>query len=139
MTTRRHSVHVAGIPEPQGSKDAFRNGSKIVVVESNKDLEPWRQQVVLVLRAHRNREGIETYLGPVGMRLDFVFPYLKHETHGQLVWKHTKPDIDKLERAILDAGTAAGLYKDDGQVVRVTKRKLRGPEPGCTIEWWEEP
>jgi len=137
---RVHRVDIPGIPIPQGSKKGYAAGGHVNIVDDNADvLKPWRAEVSTVLRSHRNRHRIETYLGPVSMRLDFRFPLLKSDKDEGPYWKDTKPDIDKLERAILDAGTTAGVYKDDGQVVRVFKRKVRDTVPGVTIEWWEEP
>ena len=41
MTT----FHVAGFPAPQGSKNAYRRGNKVVLVESSKKVKPWRAAV----------------------------------------------------------------------------------------------
>ncbi|MGP5083022.1 hypothetical protein ACTXJ8_14785 [Corynebacterium variabile] len=41
MTT----FHVPGVPAPQGSKNAYRRGNKVVLVESSKMVKPWRAAV----------------------------------------------------------------------------------------------
>ncbi len=48
----------------------------------------------------------------------------------------TKPDLDKLERAILDALTKSGVIKDDALVVDLVASKHYADEnrPGVLIE-----
>lgn len=41
MTT----FHVPGVPTPQGSKNAYRRGNKVLLVESSKKVKPWRAAV----------------------------------------------------------------------------------------------
>ena len=41
MTT----FHVPSVPAPQGSKNAYRRGSKVVLMESSKKVKPWRAAV----------------------------------------------------------------------------------------------
>ncbi|WP_312778521.1 hypothetical protein [Corynebacterium variabile] len=41
MTT----FHVPGVPAPQGSKNAYRRGNKVLLVESSKKVKPWRAAV----------------------------------------------------------------------------------------------
>lgn len=56
----------------------------------------------------------------------------------------TKPDIDNVEKAIFDACNGV-VWKDDVQVVRVTKGKRYGGAPGVTVTiitaevGWAEP
>ena len=70
MTTMR-SVFVPGKPAPQGSK-SFKGyrGGRSVLVESSKELGPWRERVALA--AHSHAPGLST--GPVGLTLKFVMP-----------------------------------------------------------------
>lgn len=74
--------------------------------------------------AMREKKLIE---GPIEMQLVFIFPRSKSQT-----WKnkpmhrmeHTKkPDLDNLEKAILDALNGVA-WVDDSQVCRVLKEKL---------------
>lgn len=45
----------------------------------------------------------------------------------------TKPDIDNVEKAIFD-GLNNVVWKDDVQVVEVTKKKRYGEQPGVRVE-----
>jgi Holliday junction resolvase RusA-like endonuclease len=48
----------------------------------------------------------------------------------------TRPDLDKLCRAVLDGLTSGGAYGDDAQVTVLTAEKVYASEtraPGCTI------
>lgn len=112
-------IFIAGEPRPQGSKKAYRRGTSIVLVEAQKDLPAWR--------AH-----METQLG---------FKMLEHETKFDtavavaITFWLTRPksvkrqyptgtyDIDKLTRAVLDAVTKAGVWRDDSDVVDLQVRK----------------
>lgn len=54
----------------------------------------------------------------------------------------TKPDIDKLLRAVCDGITDAGVWKDDAQVIRVVMEEVYGRAPGVHVtvrEMSEEP
>ncbi len=85
---------VAGLPIAQGSKKAFRRGDKIVLVESAAGLKEWRYRVAVSARA-AGLPLLETEA--ITLALIFVMPAPK-----KLVRKHptTKPDIDKLTRAV---------------------------------------
>lgn len=48
----------------------------------------------------------------------------------------TKPDADKLARAVWDALKGI-IYTDDSQIVRLTLSKDYGDAPGVIIQVWE--
>ncbi|WP_297739669.1 RusA family crossover junction endodeoxyribonuclease [uncultured Tessaracoccus sp.] len=119
------SFFVPGTPAPQGSKKHVGNG---VMIESSKRLEPWRAVVAWAAKQHIKAPRA----GAIRLDLHFVMPRPKsHFGTGRNADRikptapdcHTqKPDIDKLERAILDALTGVA-YRDDSQVVKVVKSK----------------
>lgn len=135
--------HVSGIPAPQGSKTAMpvrKNGKltgKTNLVESSKALKPWRTLVTNQARRAKPK-GFTPYAGAVRVEVVFRFPrpnghYGTGRNAGTLkpsAPEHhiTKPDIDKTLRAILDALTAAGIYRDDSQVVDVRTTKGYAPD-----------
>lgn len=139
-----------GIPAPQGSKKTIpaKDGrghytGKVSVLESSARLKPWRQVVAAAARLARG--PMVPAAGPIVMTLEFRLPRPKgHYGTGRNAGKlkpsapehHlVKPDVDKLERGILDALTMAGLYGDDSQVVAVTsfKRYADHAAPGVTV------
>ena len=113
MTTR--SVFVPGKPAPQGSK---RHVGRGILIESSKELGPWRERVALA--AHSHAPGLST--GPVGLTLKFVMPRPKSAPKLSTPPATKRPDLDKLIRAILDALTGV-WFADDSTVTAVYASK----------------
>jgi crossover junction endodeoxyribonuclease RusA len=106
-----------GRPQAQGSKISTKWGMR----EANKELGPWRERVALA--AHAAADGHIYPTGvPVAVGLEFVLyrPASAPKTKTPPATK--KPDIDKMERGILDALTHV-LWADDAQVTHVFKFK----------------
>lgn len=62
----------------------------------------------------------------------------KKDPEGRL-WRPTKPDIDNVGKAVMDALVLAGFLKDDVQVVELTARSLyaaKGEEPHVEMTVW---
>lgn len=141
---------VPGVPVPQGSKVAFRHAKthKPIVMEtraSRDRLATWRAAIQLAAHGAKNGDR-EPYTGPV--ELYVVFSFLRPKSHlttrgalrkGVHMAHVTRPDLDKLVRAVKDALTQASVWRDDSQVVAVRALKEYGPEPGAwvTISTWE--
>lgn len=146
MLTRDHAFLVLGDPIQQGSMKCWgKRGPRTHALESdNKDeLLPWREKVAAGARSwvdeaadkhqpvmlfitytvHRPNDhyGTGRNAGVLKERAVTAFP----------VALGTK-DIDKLERAILDALAAGGALDNDAQVVDVAhkKRFVRGDPRG---------
>lgn len=115
--------HILGVPVPQGSKKGFKRGKHIAIVDDNAaELAPWRANVSHAAYEARVAANHATMDGPVALRYTFVFPRTKAARRRDF-WKAVKPDGDKLERALWDGMTDAGVYRDDGQVVDWGGRK----------------
>jgi crossover junction endodeoxyribonuclease RusA len=114
----RLSFHVPGKPAPQGSK---RHVGRGILVESSKELGPWRERVALV--AHSAMGGRSLLAGAVTVGLDFVLPRPKSAPKRSTPHAVKRPDVDKLARACLDAITGI-VFGDDSVVIdlRATKR-----------------
>lgn len=137
MTDTMLSFFVPGRPVSQGSKRHVGNGK---MVEQSKGLEPWRESIRwAAIQAGRS--------GPVGLlrdpktavvvRLWFVMPRPVSTPKRSTPPAVKKPDLDKLVRAVCDALTSAGTWKDDSQVVELfaTKRLAEiGEAPGVLIQ-----
>ncbi|MDO3336388.1 RusA family crossover junction endodeoxyribonuclease [Mycobacteroides abscessus] len=108
---------VPGKPAPQGSK---RHVGRGILVESSKEVGPWRERVALV--AHGAMAGRPIFDGPVSVTLQFVLPRPKSAPKTRTPAATKRPDLDKLERAILDALTDV-CFADDSQVVSLSGYK----------------
>jgi len=112
-----------GRPLPQGSKNAFKSGNRVVLVEASKGLKPWRSVVALAAKeAMLDVQDMSLIEGPVCVELLFQFVPGKTVKRTHMT---TKPDIDKTCRAILDALTGV-VWRDDAQVVELRARKSYG-------------
>lgn len=125
---------VRGIPAPQGSKRAFRNrhSGRVALVESSKRVAPWRSDVrdaaLAAIAGHpeHGQHSAVPFHAPVMVDLSFTLPRPKsHYGSGRNAtalkpWAMaarpgSKPDLDKLVRAVLDA--LSGLVWDDDALV----------------------
>ena len=121
MTT----FHVAGFPAPQGSKNAYRRGNKVVLVESSKKVKPWRAAVAQAATiAYLRTDPID---GPVAVEIDFYLPRPK-SLPKRVIWMVKKPDLDKLIRSTLDALSGIA-YIDDNRVTRIVADKHYSASP----------
>ena len=121
MTT----FHVPGVPAPQGSKNAYRRGNKVVLVESSKKVKPWRAAVAQAATiAYLRTEPID---GPVAVEIDFHLPRPK-SLPKRVIWMVKKPDLDKLIRSTLDALSGIA-YIDDNRVTRIVADKHYAASP----------
>lgn len=129
---------VLGLPQPQGSKTIVqRKGRRPVVREDNPETGPWRSTVTA--RAQEAMNGRQLRSGPLRLRAVFVFPrpaghfgtgrnYDRLKSSAPLYCR-TRPDVDKLLRAVGDALTGV-VFRDDAQLVIVEAEKHYG-EPPC--------
>lgn len=114
---------VPGPPISQGSKNAYQRGGRVILVESRHDeLQGYRARVVLAA-ARFQRPMLDE---PVHVDVTFVLSRPKRPKFDQPA---VPPDVDKYQRAIFDALTEAGVWKDDSRVVSVNAVK-RYVEPG---------
>jgi crossover junction endodeoxyribonuclease RusA len=132
---------VLGNPAPQGSKRAIVNRytGKAAMVEDSSRTKPWRADVrEAALHAWDIGEPFAE-----AIRIDLTFRFLRPMGHygarglrgSAPAAKVTKPDVDKLARAVLDAIKGV-VYRDDAQVVELHVRKrwvLGGEAPGCLV------
>lgn len=130
---------VYGIPRPQGSKQAIAVKGRAVVVERGREtLRPWRASVSLAA----SEAVAELLRGPVEVELVFTLPRPKshfrsgarsHELREDApAYVSTRPDLDKLQRAVLDALSGVAIA-DDGQVASLLSRKVFGDRPGVAV------
>lgn len=139
MNPNIYSIWVPGTPVEQGSKTSGlrKDGSPYMRDSNSKKLDPWRKQVAEIAKAARG----ETITGPVEVNMIFAKERPKaHYGTGRNAnvlkasaprYPLTKPDIDKLQRSILDALTIAGCFTDDSYVVSTTATKIYSERGGA--------
>jgi Holliday junction resolvase RusA-like endonuclease len=110
---------VFGTPTPQGSMRAFipRGWKRPVLTSDNKKLKPYRQQVAETAIAEMAKAGLSCLDRGIPVRVDVGFFFAKPKSAGKRVTqKTTKPDADKLLRAVFDSITGV-IITDDAQIV----------------------
>lgn len=117
------SFFVEGHPVAQGRISHFQNRGYYT---NDKELKPWRELI-----GWKARQAQIPFIadGPISIELDFIFV---RPASSKREFPSIRPDIDKLERSVLDALTGI-LYKDDGQVCKVSKTKIYGLTEGVRI------
>ena len=141
------TLFIPGVPAPQGSKRHLGGG---VMVESSKRVRPWRtdiREAAIGLRDMRAADGLPPSIlsgQAVDVTLIFYMPRPKshyrtgrraHELRPDApTWHTSRPDVDKLTRAVLDALSGV-WWVDDSQVAMVTASKAYSDDgaPGVHI------
>lgn len=117
---------VMGIPRPQGSKRHVGGGR---IIDANADvLLPWREAVAASV-ARAIPPGWDTE-GAYTLTAVFTWPRLKTRDDK---YKASPPDLDKLLRAVMDACTSAGAFRDDGRVVEAHALKMYSELAGLRL------
>ena len=135
MTTRSKlflELNVEGSPVPQGSFRHIGNGR---IIAANPKLNLWRQTIadqIATQTAHRLVEG------SIRLELVFTLPRPKSVPISRRRTPTTKPDLDKLIRAVMDSISLeryTQIIKDDSQVtdLHACKRYADHTPPGVRI------
>lgn len=121
------TLTVLGDPVGQG-RISFLGKGRPAVHSNAKTLLPWRAQVQQAAEDaiasgfwHTRTWPIEGQ--PVAVDVTFTMRKPLAAPKRRTTWPITRPDSDHLLRAVLDALTAAGAWRDDSQVVEATVRK----------------
>lgn len=98
--------------------------------------EEWKSQIAIAARPLLPETPIE---GPLRVDIEFRFPrpkahFLKAGLRDNAPAFHiSKPDRDNLDKAVGDALTTLGMWKDDSQVCAGEIEKVYSEHPGATI------
>lgn len=104
-------------PAPQGSKSQTRTGH---MFEANKKLPAWRGLLVETFKGAVGPDW-EPWDCPLECVVTFWLPKPRTTKFPAPIGK---PDTDKLQRAVGDALTIAGIIRDDSRIVHWNARKV---------------
>lgn len=136
MITEPRAFLVLGLPMPKGSMKCIgaRGKVKHQLIEGNTPSEPWRKDVAA--GARQWIEECADQYQPIALSITYTLPrpgehygsgrnagIVKAQYRDARPVKHGTGDVDKLERAILDALQESGLLFDDAQVDDVSHKK----------------
>jgi Holliday junction resolvase RusA-like endonuclease len=128
---------VFGRPAPQGSKryigGSAKQGGRFI--EASKYLPAWRKAVMESALEAIDLQGWVKASGPVEVEVTFFLERPATVTQAKRPWPIKPPDLDKLVRS-LDSLTDAGVWDDDGQMVKLIARKCYADTraPGAHIK-----
>jgi crossover junction endodeoxyribonuclease RusA len=128
-----------GNPVPQGSMRWL--GARGMVAANRTELEPWRESLRAAAHAAMG-EGWKPLDGPLHVLATFVLRPPKSKPSWRR-WPDSRPDLDKLVRALFDACTSVGAWCDDAQVVILSASKCYVGErddfatPGVHVHIWD--
>jgi Holliday junction resolvase RusA-like endonuclease len=130
----------SGEPKGQPRPRAFAFNGKARIYDCG-SAEGWKSQIAEAVRPHLPPTPLTS---PLQMNIRFFFPRPKsHYRTGKNagILKDTapiaftsKPDIDNLQKAVMDALMIVGLIKDDSQVVEIAAGKSYAEKPGAKVE-----
>ena len=120
-------------------KGAFVAGGRIRFFEKSK-VRSARETLIALLRKHVPPEPLS---GPVAVGITWAFPYRKSEKKGVVnagvAIPHTsRPDLDNLEKLLLDTMTRMQFWGDDSQVYRKVTAKYWSATPGIAVAVCED-
>ena len=127
---------VSGVPVPQaGTRGVPTAAGNRQITTGGKGLARWRSAVTAAAMQARCAHGQQTGAIHLDATFRFTVPKSRARNAPRIARKMTKPDLDKLVRAIGDSLTAAGLIIDDNQIasIQASKWETTTDEPGVVI------
>lgn len=130
------ALFIPGTPSAKGNiRYLGQRGGRAILTDATKGLKPWDSRIRTAL-ADDDGQPKARFDGAVHVELEFVMPRPLSTPKKRTPAAVKKPDLDKLQRAVLDAISSAGVWRDDSQVVSVmaTKRIAEiGETPGLHL------
>ena len=127
-------VVIPGTPVAQGRGRAIRFGDSIRVIDPTKS-RSWKAMARIHMVQARARALIFAP-AEVALRVVIVATFSRPKSHPKRnppAWKVSRPDVDNIAKAVLDAGNAI-IWKDDSVVVDLCASKRYGESPSVSVE-----
>jgi Holliday junction resolvase RusA-like endonuclease len=107
-----YQLFIAGVPKAQPRPRRGKYGN---FYSNTPAIEAWKKEIADAFIPYRNRQPLNE---AVHLRLDFFMPIPKSMKikEGQQIPHTKKPDSDNLLKAVQDAMSRAGVWKDDALV-----------------------
>jgi crossover junction endodeoxyribonuclease RusA len=130
------TLTIIGLPAQQGSKTRMPNGAMVDgnSAKARANLKAWREAVAQAVRSHLDAFPASPLAEPVRVDATYRFPVVASDPYRTFV--AGTPDLDKLDRALGDALTQAGLLADDKWIVAGDRVKVyagRGQTVGAEV------
>jgi len=122
------SFTIPGAPRGKGRPKFARHGN---FVRTYTDSATAAYENLVALAATAAHEGRPRLDGPLAVTILFVLPRPKSASK-RVVMPAVRPDLDNLQKAVLDGCNQAGVWADDSRVVEMFARKVYG-EPCCHV------
>lgn len=119
---REATFTVYGVAQPQGSKTAFVRGNRAILTDGRRKgareaFAGWRASVATAARDYQERHHEGLFDGPLAVTITFYLPRPK-TLPKRVLYPATRPDLDKLTRAVFDALSGV-IIADDARVVEM--------------------
>lgn len=101
----------------QQKKAAYVKGHLMMYEPQN--VKDAKRTFELALKPHRLKNPIN---GPLALYIRWNFPI--KDKKKQNTWKESRPDLDNMEKIIIDRMTALGFWNDDSQIVSLCGEKV---------------
>ena len=138
------TLRVDGDPKAQPRPRSFamrgKSGKYSARVYDPGTAEFWKSLIAIAAR----EKIVRPFAGPVVVEMSFCIRrpkshYRTGKNAAQLKpaapnYHTSKPDVDNFAKAVLDALTTIGAWKDDSQVAGLSARKIYGEQPGAIIQ-----
>jgi Holliday junction resolvase RusA-like endonuclease len=121
-------ARVFGLPVAQGRPRAYKTPAGQVRVFDPANARDWKRTVQAQVLTQKPPAPVE---GPLAVALQFFLPRPPSLPKRER-FPAKRPDAENLAKAVLDAMQGV-VYRDDGQIVRLSIAKDYGPAPGVVI------
>lgn len=123
-------ARIPGTPVAQGRGRAVRAGARTRVIDPERS-RSWKGVAgVYMLAARKDWRHAGQ---PLSVEIVATWPRPKSEPkRNPRTWRPSRPDIDNVAKAVLDAGNGV-LWTDDAAVVQLLVSKRYGDEPGVSV------